>query len=92
MIGVWPVLFLGYKIIRRTSFHVSEEIDLFRNLDEIEEYQRTFVPTPPEYVSSPLVRPPFCVSFWSFAPIQIHIYPFLSRGNSHLLPEDVSSN
>lgn len=47
MIGICPVLFLGYKIVMRTHFRKAETIDLYENLDEIEEYQRTFVPTKP---------------------------------------------
>ncbi|KAK3324610.1 putative carnitine transport protein [Cercophora scortea] len=47
MIGVTPLLFVGYKIFMRTKFHRAEEIDLLKNLDEVEEYQRSFVPTPP---------------------------------------------
>ncbi|KAK5653901.1 hypothetical protein OQA88_7826 [Cercophora sp. LCS_1] len=48
MIGVCPILFVGYKIAKRTRFHQADEIDLFKDVDEIEEYQRTYVPTPPK--------------------------------------------
>lgn len=48
MIGVCPILFVGYKVAKRTRFHRADEIDLFKNLDEIEEYHRTYVPTPPK--------------------------------------------
>ena len=47
MIGVCPVLFLAYKIIRRTRFRSADEIDLLKDVGEMEEYQRTFVATPP---------------------------------------------
>ncbi|KAK3687383.1 putative carnitine transport protein [Podospora appendiculata] len=47
MIGVTPLLFVGYKIFMRTKFHRANEIDLLKNLDEVEEYQRSFVPSPP---------------------------------------------
>ena len=46
MIGVCPVLFVAWKLIKRTKFYAPHEVDLFKNLDEIDEYQRNFVPTP----------------------------------------------
>ncbi|KAF2471983.1 uncharacterized protein BDR25DRAFT_259261 [Lindgomyces ingoldianus] len=46
MIFVFPVLFLGWKFIKRTKFMKPEEIDLYQDLEEIEEYTRNFVPTP----------------------------------------------
>lgn len=50
MIFVYPVLYFGYKFIRKTSIHKPEEVDLFKDVDEIEEYQRNYIPTPPRYV------------------------------------------
>ncbi|KAL7920170.1 amino acid permease/ SLC12A domain-containing protein [Trichoderma austrokoningii] len=47
MIFAYPVLYLGYKFIRKTEIRKPEEIDLFKDLDEIEEYQRNYIPTPP---------------------------------------------
>ncbi|GKT47662.1 uncharacterized protein ColSpa_07843 [Colletotrichum spaethianum] len=67
MVGIFPVLYLGWKIIKRTKIFKPEEVDLYRNKvrllksslhcvrmcnadslkDEIDEYERTFVPTPP---------------------------------------------
>lgn len=47
MIFVYPVLYFGYKFIRKTKIRKPEEIDLFKDLDEIEEYQRNYIPTPP---------------------------------------------
>ena len=49
MIGVCPVLFVGWKILKRTKWHRLEDVDLFQNLEEIEEYQRTYVPSKPRY-------------------------------------------
>lgn len=46
MIGVCPVLFVVWKIVKKTKFHKAEEIDLHKNLDEVEEYQANYVPTP----------------------------------------------
>jgi yeast amino acid transporter len=53
MIMVCPVLYLGWKFLKKTRFYRPEEVDLLKNLDEIEEYQRTFVPTPPRYLVPP---------------------------------------
>jgi hypothetical protein len=50
MIFVCPALFLGYKIVMRTHFRKAATMDLYQNLDEIEEYQRNFVPTKPTQV------------------------------------------
>lgn len=47
MIFVYPILYFGYKFIRKTEIRKPEEIDLFKDLDEIEEYQRNYIPTPP---------------------------------------------
>lgn len=49
MIFVYPVLYFGYKFVRKTKIHKPEEVDLFKDVDEIEEYQRNYIPTPPKY-------------------------------------------
>jgi amino acid transporter len=49
MIFAYPILFFGYKLVRKTKVHKPEEVDLFKGLDEIEEYQRNYIPTPPRY-------------------------------------------
>ena len=46
MIGVFPVLFIGWKIFRKTKFLGPEEVDLFQDVEEIEEYTRNYVPRP----------------------------------------------
>ncbi|KAK0712248.1 amino acid permease-domain-containing protein [Apiosordaria backusii] len=48
MIAVCPILYLGYKFVKKTKVYRSDEIDLVKNVDEIEEYQRTYVPSPPK--------------------------------------------
>lgn len=58
MIFVYPILYFGYKIIRKTEIRKPEEIDLFKDLDEIEEYQRNYIPTPPRYDLLMLI---FCI-------------------------------
>lgn len=48
MIGVFPVIFIVWKLLKRTRWMKPEEINLYEDLDEIEEYQRTYVPSPPK--------------------------------------------
>lgn len=49
MIGVTPLLYLGWKFLKRTKIYKSEEVDLTENLKEIEDYHANYVPTPPRY-------------------------------------------
>ncbi|KAI4725134.1 amino acid permease [Aureobasidium sp. EXF-10728] len=44
MIGLFPVLFVGWKLIKRTKWTRAVDVDLRGEVDEIEEYQATFVP------------------------------------------------
>jgi len=53
MIIVFPVLYFGYKYAKKTKLLAPVEVDLHRNLDEIAEYESTFVPTPPK-LATPL--------------------------------------
>lgn len=46
MIAVFPILYFGWKFFKKTKFLAPEEVDIFQDLQEIEEYHRTFVPTP----------------------------------------------
>ena len=48
MIGVFPVVFLGWKLLKRTKWLKPHEVDLQKDLDEIEEYTRNFVERPPK--------------------------------------------
>ncbi len=48
MIGVFPVLFVGWKLLKRTKWMKPEEVDLMKDVDEIEEYTRDYVPSPPK--------------------------------------------
>lgn len=50
MIGVFPILFVGWKLIKKTRWLKPEEVDLLRDVAEIEEYTRNYVPRPPRYV------------------------------------------
>jgi amino acid transporter len=44
MIAVCPLLYLGWKFVKKTKIYSAEEIDLQKNLDEIEVYERSYVP------------------------------------------------
>ncbi|PVI08559.1 hypothetical protein DM02DRAFT_510768 [Periconia macrospinosa] len=43
MIFLFPVLFVGWKFIKKTKFKKAHEIDLQEDLEEIEDYTRNFV-------------------------------------------------
>ncbi|KAM7218147.1 Amino acid permease domain containing protein [Rhypophila decipiens] len=45
MIFITPVLYIGWKLLKRTKILRADEIDLLKDLDTIEEYQRTYVPS-----------------------------------------------
>lgn len=50
MVGVFPVLFLGWKVIKRTKWLQPHEVDLISGVEEIEEYTRNFIPSPSRWV------------------------------------------
>jgi amino acid transporter len=50
MIGICPVLYVGWKLLKRTRIWKSEEVDLLIGLKEIEDYHMNYVPIPPRYV------------------------------------------
>jgi len=50
MIGVFPIMFFGWKLLHKTKWVKPEEADLKKDLDEIEEYERNYVEMPPRYV------------------------------------------
>jgi amino acid transporter len=45
-IGVFPVLFVGWKLLKKTKWLKPHEVDLVTDLAEIEEYHRLFVEVP----------------------------------------------
>jgi yeast amino acid transporter len=47
MIGVFPILFVGWKVIKKTKWLKPEEVDLTKDMDELAEYERNYVPKPP---------------------------------------------
>ena len=48
MIFVFPILFFGWKFVKKTKWIRSSEADLYQDLDEIEEYHKNYAPTPPK--------------------------------------------
>lgn len=40
-VALFPFLYLGWKLIKRTSIVKAEEADLVTGLDEIQDYERT---------------------------------------------------
>ena len=46
MVGIFPVLLLAWKFTKKTKFLKPTEVDLLKDLEEIEEYTRNYVPTP----------------------------------------------
>lgn len=53
MIFVCPVLFVVWKVVKGTKFRRAEEIDLVTYVEDIDEYQRTYVEEPARFVLSP---------------------------------------
>ncbi|KAL2845388.1 general amino acid permease AGP2 [Aspergillus pseudodeflectus] len=52
MIGVFPVLYFGWKFLHRTEVRKPEEVDLVTGLEEIEEYTQNYVPEPASNIFS----------------------------------------
>ena len=50
MVAVFPILYVGWKFFHKTRIYKPHEVDLRKNLDEVEEYERNYVPSPPGYV------------------------------------------
>ncbi|EKG19491.1 Amino acid/polyamine transporter I [Macrophomina phaseolina MS6] len=48
MIAVFPILFVFWKYYHKTTLRKPHEVDLFQDLDAIEEYHRNFVEEPPK--------------------------------------------
>lgn len=50
MVAITPLLYVGWKVLKRSTLYKLEEVDLVKDLDEIEEYEAAYVPQPPKYV------------------------------------------
>lgn len=46
MVGIFPVIFVGWKVLKGTRFLRPEEVDLVTGVAEIDEYSRNYVPDP----------------------------------------------
>lgn len=46
MVGIVPLLYIGYKVLKRSTYYKPEEVDLLKDLDEIEEYEANYQPQP----------------------------------------------
>ncbi|KAG6058749.1 hypothetical protein E4U17_007554 [Claviceps sp. LM77 group G4] len=46
MLAVFPILYLGYKVVHKTKIYKPEEVDLLKDVDNIEEYERLYVSKP----------------------------------------------
>ena len=78
MIGVFPIIFFGWKFWHKSHIRKPEEIDLKTGLDEIDEYERNHVSLPSRYVLSILSQVfPTPLLFFAWLSILIAIY---SRG------------
>jgi amino acid transporter len=53
MVMLFPVLYIGWKLIHRTRIYKAKEVDLHKDLDVVEEYERNFIPVPPKCVFLP---------------------------------------
>ncbi|KND86543.1 General amino acid permease AGP2 [Tolypocladium ophioglossoides CBS 100239] len=48
MIPVFPILYVGWKLIHKTHIYKASEVDLQKDMAGIEEYERNFIPQPPK--------------------------------------------
>lgn len=46
MVGVFPLLYFGWKFLKGTKVIKAEAVDLHQDVEEIEEYTRNFTPSP----------------------------------------------
>lgn len=46
-VALFPIMYVVWKLIHKTKIHKPEEVDLRRDVDVIEEYQREYVFVPP---------------------------------------------
>lgn len=50
MIPVFPILYVGWKLVHKTRIYKPSEVDLQKDMAGIDEYERNFIPQPPKYV------------------------------------------
>jgi len=66
MVGIFPVLFFGWKFVKKTKWLKPYEVDLHSGVEEIEEYTRNYVPSVSRFVTSALL----------FLPTKANLYQF----------------
>lgn len=47
MIFVFPLLYIGWKLLKRTKIVKPEDADIHRDAEEIDDYHNNFVPSKP---------------------------------------------
>ncbi|PHH78696.1 hypothetical protein CDD80_6434 [Ophiocordyceps camponoti-rufipedis] len=47
MIPTFPILYFAWKFTHKTQVHKPEQVDLFKGLAAIDEYERQYIPQPP---------------------------------------------
>lgn len=48
MIFVCPALYIGWKFVHKTKIYTSHDVDLHKDVAEVEEYTRNYVQAPPK--------------------------------------------
>jgi amino acid permease len=48
-VAAFPILYIGWKTVHKTSIVPSDKVDLQQDLDEIEVYCQNYIPAPPRY-------------------------------------------
>jgi len=46
MVILFPIIYIGWKLAKGTDFRKPKDVDLYQDVEEIEEYTRNFVATP----------------------------------------------
>jgi amino acid transporter len=46
MVILFPIIYLGWKFVKGTNFRKPEDVDLYQDVEEIEEYTRNYVEKP----------------------------------------------
>ncbi|TGZ78805.1 putative general amino acid permease [Ascodesmis nigricans] len=53
MVGVFPIVYVGWKVVKRDRTQDPAEVDVFRmEKEQIDDYQESYVPAPDRYVVS----------------------------------------
>lgn len=58
MIGVFPVLFVGWKLLKKSKWRKPQEVDLLTGKAEVDAYEAEYVEPIPRYVYPQPPKPP----------------------------------